>query len=127
MVPETPDLTSETPDLVGRYDVAVLGCGSAGELVATLLAERDMSVVVVADLDQGVLVGAAAAGPGPDEWIGEAVLTARAGVHLDVLADVIHPVPLLPRGLRACRPAAPSPSPDRTRRGGAGAASPAWW
>jgi len=54
---------------------------------------RRACLVLVADLDESVLLGASAVGPGADEWIGEAVLAVRAGVHLDVLADVIHPFP----------------------------------
>jgi len=53
-------------------------------------------VVLVADLDEGRLLGAAVVGPGADEWIGEAVLAVRAGVHLDVLVDVVHAFPTYP-------------------------------
>jgi dihydrolipoamide dehydrogenase len=40
-----------------------------------------------------VLIGAAAIGPGADEWIGEASLAVRAEVPLDLFADVVHSFP----------------------------------
>jgi pyruvate/2-oxoglutarate dehydrogenase complex dihydrolipoamide dehydrogenase (E3) component len=49
--------------------------------------------VLVAGRDRRVLVGAAALGPGADNWISEATVAIRASVPLDVLADVVHAFP----------------------------------
>ncbi|HSJ43196.1 MAG TPA: NAD(P)/FAD-dependent oxidoreductase [Euzebyales bacterium] len=50
-------------------------------------------LVLVADADAQVLVGASAIGDMADAWIHEAVLAIRAGVPLAVLRDTIHAFP----------------------------------
>lgn len=50
-------------------------------------------LILVADRQQGVLVGAAAVGTGADDWISEASVAIRGQVPLRVLADVVHPFP----------------------------------
>lgn len=56
------------------------------------------AIVLVADRERQVLVGASAIGPEADHWISEAVLAIRAEVPLLLLADVVHGFPTYPEG-----------------------------
>jgi len=93
-------------------DPPVVGVGTTieqatGELEQVVIGRADLSdlprtnasgsnggqLVLVADGDQKVLVGASAIGPMADAWIHEAVLAVRARVPLAILRDTIHAFP----------------------------------
>jgi dihydrolipoamide dehydrogenase len=61
--------------------------GSDGE------SDGEARLVLTADRERRVLVGAAAIGPHVDEWIGQATLAIHADVSLSVLADLVYPFP----------------------------------
>ena len=71
---------------VGRADLDDLPRTSVSGAAGGLL-------VLVADADEEVLVGATAVGDMADAWIHEAVLAIRARVPLAVLRDTIHAFP----------------------------------
>jgi pyruvate/2-oxoglutarate dehydrogenase complex dihydrolipoamide dehydrogenase (E3) component len=50
-------------------------------------------LILAADRARGVLIGAAAVGPGADEWISQASVAIHAGIPLGTLADIVHPFP----------------------------------
>jgi pyruvate/2-oxoglutarate dehydrogenase complex dihydrolipoamide dehydrogenase (E3) component len=58
-------------------------------------ASRAGHLVLIADRERGVLVGACALGPAADEWISEAALAIKAAIPLTALADVVHPFPTI--------------------------------
>jgi dihydrolipoamide dehydrogenase len=81
---------------VGRTDGddAVIAEMAVGETARAAIDERDDGrVVLYADRTAGTLVGAAAIGPDADHWGAELTLAIRAGVGVDVLADVVHAFP----------------------------------
>jgi dihydrolipoamide dehydrogenase len=55
--------------------------------------ERFGQLVLTADRERRVLIGASAIGAHADEWMGEASLAIRAEVPLAVLVDVVHAFP----------------------------------
>jgi pyruvate/2-oxoglutarate dehydrogenase complex dihydrolipoamide dehydrogenase (E3) component len=59
---------------------------------------RGGTLILVADRQRGVLVGAAGLGAGADDWISEASLAIRAEVPVATWADVVHPFPTHAQG-----------------------------
>jgi pyruvate/2-oxoglutarate dehydrogenase complex dihydrolipoamide dehydrogenase (E3) component len=84
---------------VGRTaddDDLVTASADLGETARAIVDQRQRTggrVVLYADPHDRVLVGAAAVGPGADEWGAELTLAVKARVGVDVLADVVHAFP----------------------------------
>lgn len=77
-----------------RLDRVAVGRADLGDLPRTSVSGADGGMLVlIADADAEVLVGAAAVGETADAWIHEAVLAIRARVPLAVLHDTIHAFP----------------------------------
>ncbi|HWG65304.1 MAG TPA: NAD(P)/FAD-dependent oxidoreductase [Streptosporangiaceae bacterium] len=75
-------------------DLATVSFDLADTARATVDDDERGRVELYADGSRGdVLVGAAAVGPGAEEWMGEITLAIRAGVGLSVLSDVVHAFP----------------------------------
>jgi pyruvate/2-oxoglutarate dehydrogenase complex dihydrolipoamide dehydrogenase (E3) component len=53
----------------------------------------DGLVILVADLNDGILIGASAIGPNADDWMSEVVLAIHAKIPISVLAEVVHGFP----------------------------------
>ena len=68
------------------------GCGLADTARATAEDDDRGRVELYADR-AGVLVGAAAVGPGAQEWMAGVTLAVKARIPLSVLADVVHAFP----------------------------------
>jgi dihydrolipoamide dehydrogenase len=75
------------------YNVAVASFSLGNTARAFVTGNKSGLLLLVADRNTRVLLGAAAIGPHVEELIGEAALAIRARVPLEVLADLVHPFP----------------------------------
>lgn len=89
---------SETEARQAGIDVITATADLSGLVRAHTDGAAGGPLILVADRKKGVLIGAAALGPGADDWISEAGLAIRAEVPLATLADVVHPFPTYAQG-----------------------------
>ncbi|HEV2451602.1 MAG TPA: NAD(P)/FAD-dependent oxidoreductase [Streptosporangiaceae bacterium] len=98
-----PRVVYTTPSV---YTVGLSPAGAAADGIELLSAGLDLAETARATVEDddrgrvelyadstGVLVGAAAAGPGAEEWMPAVTLAIRGGVPLTVLADMVHAFP----------------------------------
>lgn len=84
-----------TPQAAAAAGVTLATVGSP--LAGTASARLDIVdagyVELYAEVDSGMLVGAAAVGPGAADWMAEITLAIRAEIPVGTLADVVHAFP----------------------------------
>ncbi|MFI0411112.1 dihydrolipoyl dehydrogenase family protein [Actinomadura sp. 3N508] len=74
-------------------DLRTAGYDLAATARAAVEADERGRVELYADRSRGLLIGAAAAGLGAEEWMSEIALAIRAETPLSLLADVVHAFP----------------------------------
>jgi len=79
--------------VTGRFPYAALGKAQG-------MGETEGFFQVVADAKSGRLLGAQIVGAEASDLISEAAIAVQNGLSLDAIADVIHPHPTLPEGLK---------------------------
>lgn len=85
-------LTEEAARQQG-FDVITASMDLSETARAFATGQKTGLLMLVADRQRRVLVGAHAVGPHVEEWIGEAALAIRAEISLNVLSDIVHAFP----------------------------------